>query len=437
VPVAPHTLDHLARQYGRARFGDRHVGVFVIAISEQDHAEPVGADVHPRATHVIQGLVRPNDLVVRLGPWELAVLTAFEADDGPDTVYEAGLAFARRLAIRPTAGAGFSTAVGAVLHPRSATAEGGGLPDAGDVAAMTAVAADLAAQAATRSSRVLVQVDGDGAEPLGRALDRAIERSELRLHLQPVLSLRDGRRTGFEALLRWQRPGHGLLSPDAFLEAAASSALLVPIGRWVVDQAARLLAQLTRAGVTDDSETIGVNVVAAQLRAPDFAEEVDSVLRRHGIAPRRLVLEITEQSLVDDDTASAGMLEQLASLGAQFAIDDFGTGWSSLALLRRLPASIIKIDQSFVASLGSSGPTEGDPWSPRDPAIVRAIIGLAHDLDMITVAEGIDGRDQARWLRDHGCDRGQGWLFGLPAPVSAISGFSTFSTPARGTRPAG
>ncbi len=368
---------------------------------------------------MLGALLRPTDALMTTGALELAVLAPLDGTDSADEAYEVALAFARRLVVRPGSGAGFVSCVGGVVHLAGATQPSGVAPGApgDDVDATLTLARRLAGEARGRSSGVVVVLDGDGEATLGQALDQAIDAGELRLHLQPVIGLQDGRRHGFEALLRWQRPGHGLLAPETFLDAAATGDLLVPIGSWVLDHAVGELARLTAAGSVGADEEIGVNVVAAQLRAPGFVEEVAAVLGRHGVAAGRLVLEITEQSLLDDGPATSTALRELTALGIPLAIDDFGTGWSSLALLRRVPARIIKVDQGFVASLGSSSP---DPAVARDAAIVRAILGLAHDLGMTSVAEGIDRPEQVAWLRAHGCDRGQGWHLGLPEPPDRV-----------------
>jgi EAL domain-containing protein (putative c-di-GMP-specific phosphodiesterase class I) len=425
VPAWPDVdPDHLARLYERARFGDHAIGLFVVAVTGDGPSgdeDPVG---HARAR--LGELLRPTDVVVGTGPDEIAVLAPFDGPHRHDSAYEFGLAFARRLVVRPGSGAGCACVVGGVVHlptptPAPTPAPGSRPDDRPDpleiVTESLANGRRLARAAGQRASRTLVVVDAPGVEPLGQALDQAIGRDQLRLHLQPVVELASGRRQGFEALLRWERPGHGLLAPDAFLATATSTDLIDPIGSWVIDHAVGTLARFTAEGTIDDDEEIGVNVVASQLRHGCFPDEVAGVLERHGVEPGRLVLEISEQSLLDDDPVTAEVLHRLDRLGTPLAIDDFGTGWSSLALLRRVPARVIKIDQGFIASLGGH-PT--DATSIRDGAIVRAILGLARDLGMVSVAEGIDQERQARWLREQGCDRGQGWLLGLPEPASRL-----------------
>lgn len=412
--------DHLARLYERARFGDHAVGLFVIAVTGDGPSG--GEDPVARARVRLGGLLRPTDVIAGTGPDEIAVLAPFDGPHRHDSAYELGLAFARRLVVRPGSGVGCACSVGGVVHlPNPAPPPGSPPDDRPDplevVAESLANGRRLARAAGQRASRTLVVVDAPGIEPLGQALDQAIGRDQLRLHLQPVVELGSGRRRGFEALLRWERPGHGLLAPDAFLATATSTDLIDPIGSWVIDHAVGTLARVTAEGMVDGDEEIGVNVVASQLRNGCFPDEVAGVLERHGVEPGRLVLEINEQSLLDDDPFTADVLHRLDRLGTPLAIDDFGTGWSSLALLRRVPARVIKIDQGFIASLG--GPPT-DATSVRDAAIVRAILGLARDLGMVSVAEGIDQERQARWLRQHGCDRGQGWLLGLPEPATRL-----------------
>jgi EAL domain-containing protein (putative c-di-GMP-specific phosphodiesterase class I) len=423
--AAVDTIDQITRMIERARFGSQTVGVFVVSIQRtgtglaEDRAD--AAIDHARRS--VERLLRPNDLVTQTDDSELTVVAAFDSASGSapaghehDGAYEAALAFGRRLAIRPQLAEAFSTSVGGVVRSGSEAVEW----SAHHVSHIVASAQSLAAEALGRKSRSLVTLDGVAPESLLHALTNALDGNELRLHLQPVMSLHDGRRCGFEALLRWQRPDHGLLAPDVFLEAATVGSLMAPIGAWVIEQAIKTLSQMTRVGVVAEREEIGINVVAAQLRDPDFPDHLADTLARHRVASHRIVIEITEQTLLGDDAPTASVLDRLAAMGSPIAIDDFGTGYSSLALLRRVPASILKIDRGFVTSLGGE-PDVLDPASRRDPAIVRSVIGLARDLGMITVAEGIDQRHQAQWLRSHGCDRGQGWFLGLPVPASTLS----------------
>jgi EAL domain-containing protein (putative c-di-GMP-specific phosphodiesterase class I) len=232
----------------------------------------------------------------------------------------------------------------------------------------------------------------------------ALERGEMAVHYQPVVGLGDGSTVAVEALMRWNHPEHGAVSPVRFIPVAEETGLIVPLGAWVLERACRDLPAL-QGGVP--GVRIGVNVSAVQLREPGFAADVARILRDTGVAPEDVVLELTESVFADDEQV-ADALRALRALGVSLSVDDFGTGYSSLSYLRRLEVDSIKIDRSFVGGLGEE---------PRDAALVRSIIELGHALGMTMVAEGVEDSDQERFLRDAGCDLAQGWLFGRPAPL--------------------
>jgi diguanylate cyclase (GGDEF)-like protein len=235
-------------------------------------------------------------------------------------------------------------------------------------------------------------------------LRSAIERGEFRVLYQPIVDLQSGRITAFEALVRWHHPLRGTVSPVEFIPLAEETGLIVPIGTWVLEQACEQ-ALLWEAG--DGGEPIGVhvNLSVRQFQQPGLVELVEHVLRRVGLPASRLTLEITESVVVHDTAAAIGRLAELRSLGVRIAIDDFGTGYSSLSYLKRFPVDIVKIDRSFVQSLGESA---------RDAALARAIIELARTLRLRTVAEGIETRRQLVTLCQLGCPEGQGFYFARP-----------------------
>ena len=233
-------------------------------------------------------------------------------------------------------------------------------------------------------------------------LERAIENEELVLHYQPIVDLDLGRNAGFEALVRWQHPERGLLGPGEFIPLAEETGLIVPLGRWVLRDAAR------QAATWGGAPYLSVNVAGAQLEQPGFVEEVETALRDAGLAPERLVLEVTESSLVGDD--SAEVLQALRRLGIRLAIDDFGTGYSSLSYLRRFPMDILKIDRSFTRD------------ACEDSALLNAIVAMGESLGLVLVPEGIEEPEQAEALRALGCRLGQGFLFGRPVPADQLTG---------------
>ena len=213
------------------------------------------------------------------------------------------------------------------------------------------------------------------------ALHRALDRHELRVHYQPEIDLRTGAIVGVEALLRWEHPQRGLLGPDEFIRVTEETGLIVPIGRWVVEQACR---QLTRwqaeYPVASDDLFVSVNLSARQLGSKALVAEVAAVLDDTGLDPARLHFEITESVLMDDVERAGERLHQLHDLGVCLIVDDFGTGYSSLSYLSRFPVDLLKVDRSFVRGLG---------FDPTDTAIVRAVITLAHNLGLRAVGEGV------------------------------------------------
>ena len=233
-------------------------------------------------------------------------------------------------------------------------------------------------------------------------LERAIENDELRLHYQPIVDLDLGRVAGFEALVRWQHPVRGFLGPGEFIPLAEETGLIVPLGRWVLREAAR------QAALWAGAPYLSVNVAGAQLEQPGFVDEVASALRDGGLEPSRLVLEVTESSLVGD--LEAERLQALRALGVRLAIDDFGTGYSSLSYLRRFPMDVLKIDRSFTRDAG------------EDNALLEAIVAMGESLGLVLIPEGIEEPEQADALRALGCRLGQGFLFGRPVPAEELVG---------------
>ncbi|HEV2005516.1 MAG TPA: bifunctional diguanylate cyclase/phosphodiesterase, partial [Candidatus Limnocylindrales bacterium] len=249
----------------------------------------------------------------------------------------------------------------------------------------------------------------------------AIDRDELRVHYQPILDLRTERIVGFEALARWQHPGRGLVLPVDFIGLAEESDLIIALGRTVLEKACRQ-AEAWRRHWPDENLVMSVNLSPRQFADPDLAASIADVLEATGLEPYALELEITESSVMDRSEASLGVLQTLRALGVRIVLDDFGTGYSSLAYLRHLPLDTIKIDRSFVTDLDVQDPNVG---------IVRAVVSLAHGLGVSVVAEGIETDEQARRLRDLGCDMGQGYTWAHPADAIRTSRFVTERIAAR------
>ncbi|WP_207539354.1 EAL domain-containing response regulator [Sabulicella rubraurantiaca] len=252
-----------------------------------------------------------------------------------------------------------------------------------------------------RAAREALQVEGD--------LRLALARGEFELHWQPQCSLRTGRMTGAEALLRWQHPERGLLNPGHFLATAEETGLMAPITRWVLDAACRQGAEWSRRA--GGPIRVGVNLSPSLFRGGGVLELVEQSLAEAGLAPELLEIELTERDRFEDEAAVLKTLSELRSLGVRLAIDDFGIGYSSLLYARRLPVHRLKIDQSFIALF---------PGDRSDAAIVGSVISLAHELGMEVVAEGVENRAQLEALRTLGCDEVQGFFIGRPVPADRL-----------------
>ncbi len=239
-------------------------------------------------------------------------------------------------------------------------------------------------------------------------LRRAIDRGELRVHYQPIVSLDTGGLTGVEALVRWQHPTRGLLSPSEFVAFAEANGLIVPIDRFVLTEACRnLVAWSAEAPAAAGELTVSVNLSAREFRSPGIVEVIAGILGDSGLAARRLKIEITESVTLLDSEITDAILAGLGDLGVRLVIDDFGVGYSGLDYVKRFAVDALKIDRSFVAGLGHSR---------EDAAIVSATIAFARALDLSVTAEGIETEAQLQHLLELGCESGQGYLFSHPVP---------------------
>jgi diguanylate cyclase (GGDEF)-like protein len=247
---------------------------------------------------------------------------------------------------------------------------------------------------------------------LSADMPAALARGEFTVAYQPMVDLSDGVLRGVEALARWHHPTHGVLTADRFIDLAESSGLIMRLGIHMLEQACR-----QAAGWQDLSPYppfVSVNLAVRQLRNPGFPGQVAAILDRTNLAPDRLQLEITESGLMSAATGTAGTLRAVADLGVRLAIDDFGTGYSNLAYLGSLPVHDLKLAATFVQRLRTSRSTDAE-------AIIAALVSLGHTLGLTVTAEGIEGSAEASTLADIGCDTGQGWHFGRPAPARDIT----------------
>jgi len=247
---------------------------------------------------------------------------------------------------------------------------------------------------------------------LGNHLRRALERGELLLHYQPQADIAAGEIVGLEALVRWQHPELGLVSPADFIPVAEEIGLIGAVGDWVLNEACRQAVAWQRAGLPHIP--VAVNLSALQLRSPDFLQSVRRALATSALEPHWLEFELTESVLMQQPETAVKTLNGLSELGIRVAIDDFGTGYSSLAYLRRLPIDKLKIDRSFIRDLGIDA---------EDTVIVSTIIRMAHSLKLRVIAEGVESSEQLATLRAQGCDEIQGYYLSRPLPAEALADF--------------
>ncbi|PID43678.1 MAG: GGDEF-domain containing protein [Proteobacteria bacterium] len=234
---------------------------------------------------------------------------------------------------------------------------------------------------------------------------KAIRNGELRLFYQPRIDIFNNELVGMESLVRWQHPSRGLLTPDHFIELAERTGMIVPMGYWVIDQASRDLAQMQAMGYLD--LICSVNLSFRQFLDRKLSETIFRIIFNAGVNPSSIELELTESTMMKDLDATQRCLAEISQLGIAFALDDFGTGFSSFSYLHKLPISTLKIDKSFIDDLES-------PFDSQN--IVKAVINLAHNLQMNVVAEGVENESQLRFLQKNYCDQVQGFYFGHPVP---------------------
>ncbi|HWS45691.1 MAG TPA: EAL domain-containing protein [Acidimicrobiia bacterium] len=359
--------------------------------------------------HRLESMLRPGDTVARFGGDEFTIL----CEDLPhESARERAIEIAQRLLAsieRPFVVRNAETFVGISI--------GIALSSTGTETADELLRdADAAMYHAKDAGRGRAEVFDDTmrARVLARhatenALHRAIERGELRLFFQPIVSLRDARCTGAEALVRWQHPERGLVLPSEFVPLAEETGLIVPLGAWVLEQAAVQAARWQLQH--DDDFVVSINLSARQVVEPDLADRVADVIARTGVRPSNLCFEITETVLMHDADAVMRVIERMRTLGVHFAIDDFGTGYSSLGYLKRFSVDTVKIDRAFV---------DGIADDDGDRAIVSAVIGLAHELALYVVAEGVEREQQLTELVALGCDGAQGYFFAPPQPADDL-----------------
>ena len=401
--------DRMRREIARTRRGDAQFALHLIDLDRfKGVNDALGHHVGDRLLKAVAerlgGEVREMDTVARLGGDEFAILQPEVA--GPDVAIklaERVIETVTRPFILDGQEITTTASIGITIHPTD-----------GDDVDELLKNADLAmyqAKAEGRNTHRLFAADMNAVarEAIGLESDlrRALERQQFILYYQPQIELKTGRIIGAEALLRWQRPGAGLVKPAEFLPLAEENGLIVPINEWVLREACVHAKSWTRSGLS--RLRIAVNLSPVQFRKQDIRRLVVEVLNETCLEPSRLELELTESILMQNAEAAANKLRELQDLGVTFSIDDFGTGYSSLAYVKNFPVDRLKIDQCFIRNLHVD---------PSDAAIVRAIIGLAHSLDIEVVAEGVETADQNEFLTIEGCDEAQGYYYGKPIPAA-------------------
>jgi diguanylate cyclase (GGDEF)-like protein len=396
-----HSVESMSRQSGRPAIIFMDLDYFKSVNDASGHS--AGDQLLVQVAERLMAVVRPNDTIARLGGDEFVVL----CEDLTDPRDEA-LTVAQRISER--------FAEPFVLGGREAfvaVSVGVAAANLGDTAAKLLARADQAMYRAKQLGRGRIEFHDPSIDhqdtrraELATALHHALDYHQLYVVYQPICDVATRRPLTREALVRWRHPKFGKVAPAEFVPLAEWSGLMTVIGRWVLEHACRDCAEWRRA--SDPTVGLAVNVSGRQLANGSFADDVEHVLKETGVPPDALTVEVTESLLVSERARARAALERIRALGVRVAIDDFGTGYTSLSWLAQLPLDVVKVDRSFVSSLG---------LIERHGAIVEAMIHLAHTLGFEVVAEGVETEGQLAHLARLGCDAAQGFLFGHPRPL--------------------
>jgi diguanylate cyclase (GGDEF)-like protein/PAS domain S-box-containing protein len=415
LPNRAMLMDRLAQALSQAQRRDQQVAVLFIDLDRfklvnDSLGHAVGDQLLQEIARRLRGALREDDTVARVGGDEFQVITSNVA--GSVDVARIAEKLMRALG-EPFTLEGqelhVTASIGVSLFPRDGAS--------GELLLKYADTALYEAKGEGRNGYRFfspeMNAQAHGRLRLENDLRRAVERHELVLHYQPQLDLATGEVCAVEALVRWRHPVRGLVLPNAFIPMAEETGLVLGIGKWVLDEACRQVAEWQRGGLADNLSPlrVAVNISARQLQRPGLDGAVRRALSRSGLAPQCLELEITESSVMLDPQHAQSVLQSLRDLGVQLSIDDFGTGYSSLAYLKRLPLDRLKIDRSFIG---------GIPADSDDAAIVETIIVMTHKLGLRVIAEGVETLEQRLQLVRQGCDEMQGFLLAHPVPAEEL-----------------
>jgi diguanylate cyclase (GGDEF)-like protein len=398
----------------RARRG--HDGLFAVLFLDIDGfklvndsmGHHVGDEMLVTIARRLEGCVRGGDIVARLGGDEFAILLERITD-----VRDAAMVAERvQVALQaPLSISGYEHATSASIGVALSSG-------ASEQPEYVLRSADIAMYRAKNSGRGRYEMFDRAmhAEALTRLqietdLRHAFERKEFFLHYQPIISLRDGRIIGAEALVRWRHFERGIVSPATFIPVAEDTGLVVPLGRWVLREACRQARQWQSSAPEGQPFAISVNLSVREFGQPDLVKAVASILDETGLPPKALRIEITESAIIGQKHPAIETVEQLRDLGASIHLDDFGTGYSALSYLHRLPLDAVKVDRAFTSSID---------LEERPLHVVKAIVSLAHAIGLEVVAEGVSNERQLKLLREMGCDLAQGFIFSRPCDVAEM-----------------
>jgi diguanylate cyclase (GGDEF)-like protein/PAS domain S-box-containing protein len=404
--------DRLRRALDEVKSGD---GAFAVLFLDLDRfkvvndslGHQIGDQLLVAAARRLEACLRPGDMVARLGGDEFAIIV--------DRVKHASDAVQAAERIRENLAAPFnlsghevfvSASIGISLNQIASEEPEDILRNA-----------DTAMYRAKEHGRgsfelfdIGMHVRNAALSQLETGLRRALAHGEFRVHYQPIISLESWRISGFEALVRWEHPEHGYISPLKFIPVAEETGLIIPIGQWVLREACEQLRAWQEQFPSEPPLSISVNLSGKQLSQPDLIDRISKILDETGLAPESLNIEITESAIIENIDAAATTLKRIKALGIRLSLDDFGTGYSSLSYLHRFPIDTLKIDRSFVSRINL----------PKNTEIVRTILTLASNLGMDVVAEGVETRDQILQLTGLNCEYVQGYLLSKPIDGRAM-----------------